>query len=346
MRGGLDALIGEVLALKPAERAELLYKVEVREAEGAFLRERSRLGGPRRCPRCGCERIARRGHDARGRQRWLCRGCARSFTLDTGGVLSRSHLPAEAWAAFARCFCARLTLRECAEECGVSLKTAWFMRVRACEALRGEVTVFTTGPEDAVEADEAFLPESFSGNHSRNPGFEPWRAPRRRGGGARERDTLLTVVGSDGSADVLVSSSATVAADARGQLARLAHRGTRVACEMSSSLGTAAGALGLEVARSYSGEHALNALNAVHSALKNFIARFRGVASRRMQRYMWWFCWQASYRGAGGSRAATSALLSILAVGRYRTTWRALFREEYAVEARAAVRVARTSKKG
>lgn len=95
MRGGLDALIGEVLALKPAERAELLYKVEVREAEGAFLRERSRLGGPRRCPRCGCERIARRGHDARGRQRWLRRGCARGFTLDTGGVLSRSHLPAK-----------------------------------------------------------------------------------------------------------------------------------------------------------------------------------------------------------------------------------------------------------
>lgn len=84
----------------------------------------------------------------------------------------------------------------------------------------------------------------------------------------------------------------------------------------------------------------------MHSALKHFMARFWGVASRRMQRYMWWFCWQAGYRGAGGSRAATAALLPVLAVGRYGATWRALFREGYAVEARVAVRAARSSKKG
>ena len=76
----------------------------------------------------------------------------------------------------------------------MSLKTAWFMRMRVCEALALEVTVFTTGPDDAVQVDEAFLPESFSGNHANCPGFDPWRAPRRRGGRPREKEVLLTVL--------------------------------------------------------------------------------------------------------------------------------------------------------
>lgn len=337
-------LVEAVLGLDPAKRAELLCKAEVREAEEAFLAGRAALGRPGRCPRCGCGRIARRGHDARGRQRWSCSGCGRSFTLDTGGVVSRSHLPAAAWVAFARCFCDRLTLRECAARCGVSLKTAWFMRMRVCEALRNEVTVFTTGPGDEAEVDEAFLPESFSGNHSRNPLFDPWRPPRRRGGGERETETLLTVVGADGSADVRVSETATVAAAARDQLRGLLHAGTAVSCEMSSSLGSAAEALGIKVTRAYAGAHTLNALNAVHSALKHFAARFRGLASRRMQRYMWWFCWHESFSGAGAPRARAASLIGLLAAGRYRTTRRGLFAEPYAVEARLAVRA--TTKKG
>lgn len=337
----LEGLVAEVLGLDPGDRAEFLYKVEVGDAEEAFLRARAELPSPARCPRCGCERISRRGHDARGRQRWSCAGCRRSFTLDTGGIVSRSHLPAGTWAAFARCFCARLTLRECASRLGVSLKTAWFMRMRVCEALALEVTVFTTGPDDAVQVDEAFLPESFSGNHANCPGFDPWRAPRRRGGRPREKEVLLTVVGSDGSTDVRVSDTPEVSASARSQLEGLLHGATSVACDLKSSLGAAASAMGLEVSRSYSGERRLNALNAVHSALKHFVARMRGLSSRRMQRYMRWFCWHASFSGAGADRARASSLLGILAVGRYRTTRRGLFAEPYAVDARLAARAAK-----
>ena len=141
--------------------------------------------------------------------------------------------------------------------------------------------------------------------------------------------------------DVRVSDTPEVSASARSQLEGLLHGATSVACDLKSSLGAAASAMGLEVSRSYSGERRLNALNAVHSALKHFVARMRGLSSRRMQRYMRWFCWHASFSGAGADRARASSLLGILAVGRYRTTRRGLFAEPYAVDARLAARAAK-----
>ena len=40
-------------------------------------------GEPDRCPRCGCPAFVRKGRDAAGRQRWLCRGCGRTFGAGT-----------------------------------------------------------------------------------------------------------------------------------------------------------------------------------------------------------------------------------------------------------------------
>lgn len=57
------------------------------------------------------------------------RGAKEAFTSDAARVVSRSRLPEATWAAFCCAFAARATLGECAEERGVSLKTAWYMRM-------------------------------------------------------------------------------------------------------------------------------------------------------------------------------------------------------------------------
>lgn len=45
------------------------------------------------CPRCGAGTIVRDGH-VKGRQRWLCRGCGRSFGQTTGTALAGVHTDA------------------------------------------------------------------------------------------------------------------------------------------------------------------------------------------------------------------------------------------------------------
>lgn len=99
-------------------------------------------GEPATCPHCGCTEFVRRGRDARGAQRYLCRGCARSFTARSRGLLAQSKLAASQWMDFAQCLADALTLRECAERCGTCLRTAWFMRHRACEVMASRLEPF------------------------------------------------------------------------------------------------------------------------------------------------------------------------------------------------------------
>lgn len=72
----------------------------------------------------------RRGRDADGAQRRLCRGCGRSFRASTGRALGTTKLPAATWARYAEAMLAGATLRDAAAACGVSLKTSFSMRHR------------------------------------------------------------------------------------------------------------------------------------------------------------------------------------------------------------------------
>lgn len=103
--------------------------------------------------------------------------------------------------------------------------------------------------------------------------------------------------------------------------------------------------LGHEVSRSYSGDRRLNPLNAVHSAMRSFVDRFRGVSSRRMQMYLDWFSWHSGFKGPGASGGRLSALLALVPIGRWEGSRAALFREEYPAEKREASRRSEEMKK-
>ena len=70
----------------------------------------------------------------------------------------------------------------------------------------------------------------------------------------------------------------------------------------------------------------LNRVNALHSALKAFPARFRGVSTRRLPNYLAWFCWAREARRGGD---AASLLRAQMGSGTYRTSWRRLWRQPY-----------------
>lgn len=159
------------------EKRELIGILRAAIARELAGEPEAAAGAPR-CPRCGCERVTRKGV-WEGAQRWKCKGCGRTFTARTLGLLAQSKLPESTWMAYAECFVDRKTLRECADECGVSLKTSWFMRHRLCEVVERMLPAFEAGRECEVEVDEKFVRGSYTGNHRRNPGFP---SPAARGG--------------------------------------------------------------------------------------------------------------------------------------------------------------------
>ena len=153
---------------------ELSYENKTRLAgclEGLIAKERMAIADrgfvPDRGPRCGSAKTVRKGHGRDGSQRWMRRGCGRTFSARTMGLLGYSELGPEVWVRSVRCELSGCSLREDARACDVCLRTAWFMRIRLCEAMQRCLPEFRHGPGIGMEADGTYLAESLKGNLAR-----------------------------------------------------------------------------------------------------------------------------------------------------------------------------------
>ena len=157
-------------------------------ARAAVARELGARGAsaPESCPRCGCPSFVRKGRGRDGSQRWLCKGCGQTFSAKTMSLLGYSKLGPEVWLDYVSDMLSGSSLRACAELCGVSLKTSWFMRMRLCEVMGRAAQPFRTGESVSWQVDGAYLDESLKGNRARSALRMP-RDPHRHGGAVHER---------------------------------------------------------------------------------------------------------------------------------------------------------------
>jgi len=110
--------------------------------------------------------------------------------------------------------------------------------------------------------------------------------------------------------------------DARAALAGCALAGSVVSTDMQKGYVGALRAMGVAVHRRFAsgGPRApLNLVNSVHSALKAFLARFRGVSTRRLHGYLVWFMWAHEARRSGDP---VGLLADQMPCSPYALTWR------------------------
>ena len=287
-----------------------------------------------RCPRCGSVAIVKKGKSGNGGQRYLCRDCGRTFSASTDRILGTSKLPRETWMAYAECFVLMLPLRECADRCGVCLKTAYTMRHRLIECLKEYSPTFHVGQGQACELDETYFPESFKGNHSKGSFTLPRKARHRgkqvrRRGLSREQICVMTGISDTNATFFEVSGRGVVsrkrAAEAlRGRIGA----GAVVATDKAAAYIDVLRDLRVASHESYDSKDrsggAINRINAVHSLLDSFMARFKGVSTKHLAAYLDWFRWCRTFMAAD-SRSAESAVARQLANGACATRVRDMF---------------------
>jgi len=122
--------------------------------------EASRWNGEPSCPHCGSLRVAR----LKGKTQtvyFLCNDCRDKFTVRTGSVMERSHVPLHKWLLAFHLMAASkkgMSAKQMERMLGVTYKTAWFLCHRVREAMDGAApTGPLGGPGKTVEADETFV---------------------------------------------------------------------------------------------------------------------------------------------------------------------------------------------
>ena len=269
----------------------------------------------RRCPRCQSVHWQRHGH-ANNLQRYRCRDCGRTFNDLTATPLARLRLR-EKWADYLQALLASKPVRGAADQAGVHRNTAFRWRHRFLQRVKDDRPRRLCG---IVEADEMFMLESQKGSRQLD------RPARKRGGAAhkrgisRELDCILVMRDRAGqTADAVTGRGPLTLRQAERHLLPLLERQALLVTDANATYrslarkhGIAHQAVNLRAgervrAASAGAIHVQN-VNAYHQRLREWIARFHGVASRYLPNYLGW------RRALDGQRIASAEQLLCIAI--------------------------------
>jgi len=140
------------------------------------------------CPHCGSTNAMRmKGKTQAGM--FLCRDCRDKFTVRSGTVMERSHVPLAKWLLAFRLLAGAkkgMSAMQLGRTIGVTYKTAWFLGHRIRECMRDPNPAPIGGTNKVVEADE-----SFFGGKAKN------RAHRKE---PPKKEAVMTLLERDGEA--------------------------------------------------------------------------------------------------------------------------------------------------
>lgn len=265
------------------------------------------------CIYCGSVKVKRNGK-YRSRQRYLCNDCGKSFNDMTASPLSGTRYP-DKWLKFIKYMLDGLTLPKIANRLGIHVSTAFYWRHKVLFALRSLGHDSLTG---IVESDETFFLESLKG---RKP--VTFRKPRKRGGVAKLRgiskEQVCVVVAIDRQGDIVSQN---------------AGRGRITATEIDAVLGSRllpGSLLCTDSARNYiafakmkglhhemvnvhksiyvrRGIYHIQHVNSYHQRLKQWMLRFKGVSTKYLDNYLFWFRFLERYKNLSSYEAKRAIL--------------------------------------
>lgn len=250
------------------------------------------------CPFCSNHtQIIKYGKSNNGKQRYKCKNCNKFFTVTSQSVIQGTHKSIATWKKYISCMMSKMTIRQCAEECNISVRTAFIWRhkiLHSLEKMMNEVKL--TG---VVEADETFFPLSFKGNHKKSNFTMPRRAHKRgksirKRGLSREQVCVPCAVNRNGLSVSKITNLGRASTKAISTLFNGVIDSSSVLCTDSlvayDTFSRNCNIKHVKVAPGFftNGVYNIQRVNNYHSRLKNFMNRFNGVSTKHLNNYLLW----------------------------------------------------------
>ena len=240
------------------------------------------------CPHCKHEQAYKWG-TFKGKQRFRCKSCNKTYNALTGTELNGLHKQ-EIWEQYCETMLDSKTLRKAADECGISLPTAFNWRHKF---LKFGDFLKSKQLEGIVEIDETQI--KFSEKGSRNLGS---RKPRKRGSDYAEK--IKIVIGLDRSGHVTeevmkyfkladlkasflpkLTSELVLCTDGHVNYEYLSRQSKINHKVLNITLGE----------RTKEKVFHIQTVNNYHKRLKQWLSNFNGVATKNLHKYLSWFRW-------------------------------------------------------
>ena len=279
------------------------------------------------CPHCGSVKVARMGGTSGRPGLFHCPDCRGQFTVCTGQVMERSHVPLAKWVLAYHLMAASkkgISAHQLHRTLHVAYNTAWFMCHRIREAMRETDPTPIGGEGKIIEADEAY--------HGRVE--MPAPSPKRKGrpylkrNATKQKRPIFALVERGGPARAFHVPVVT-AANLREKLVTHASRKSRLQTDESPLYPR----IGKEFATHETVHHAIGEY-ARGDVTTNSVEGFFGIFKRGMtgiyqhcseyhlQRYLDEFTFRYSNRSRLGIEDAERAAIALKRGEGKRLTWR------------------------
>ena len=254
------------------------------------------------CPFCRDTHIVKNGTQ-KGVQRYLCRQCRKSFSDQTATPSYHSKKSPKLWLQYLKCMLSGYTIRKCAEECKINIATAFFWRHKILDALATAIGVGDL--EGLVEADETFFRYNRKGNFTKvrsykkgvrtSTGQATKQTKKKKRGLSRDQVAVGTALDRLGNLKMGLICTGRLQYPALKRFYEGHISANSTLCTDSAhGYATLSEELHLNHIKIESGKrkkdiYHIQHINSLHSRLKAFMSDFKGVATKHLQNYLYWF---------------------------------------------------------
>jgi len=125
------------LVVKEIAMTDLTKPIFTNEEAAVAHMEKDRWGNEPFCPHCGSLNVHKMAGQTQAGM-WLCNDCRDKFTVRTGTVFARSHIPLHKWLMATHLMASSkkgISAHQLHRMLGITYKSAWFMSHRIGEAM-------------------------------------------------------------------------------------------------------------------------------------------------------------------------------------------------------------------